>query len=197
MTADDNDRSKVYIALLHHPVYNRNREVVTSAITNLDIHDIARTARTYSLAGYFIVTPDLQQQDLAEKIINHWLEGYGSKYNFARGSALKLVKVLTCLNDVIETVKKEQGVVPDIFGTTASPEESLETKLITIGKARKLFEKGTPSVIIFGTGWGLAENVLSQSDYILPPINGSETYNHLSVRAAAAIIIDRLFGNDL
>lgn len=197
MSATDNDKSKVYIALLHHQVYNRNKEEVTSAITNLDIHDIARIVKTYSLAGYFIVTPDLQQKKLAEKIINHWLEGYGSKYNFARGSALSLVKILPGLNVVIDNIKKEHGVAPKIFGTTAAPSKMLEKKMTTTGKAKELIETNKPAVIIFGTGWGLADSVLSESDYILPPINGRGKYNHLSVRAAAAIIIDRLFGNDL
>ncbi|MEI7817822.1 MAG: RNA methyltransferase, partial [Desulfuromonadales bacterium] len=30
------------IALVHYPVYNKHHEVVTSALTNLDQHDIAR-----------------------------------------------------------------------------------------------------------------------------------------------------------
>ena len=30
---------------------------VATAITNLDVHDIARSSRTYGLGGYFVVTP--------------------------------------------------------------------------------------------------------------------------------------------
>ena len=33
--------SDLFVALIHHPVVNRNGEIVTSAITSLDIHDIA------------------------------------------------------------------------------------------------------------------------------------------------------------
>jgi len=51
-----------------------------------------------------------------------------------------------------------------------------------------------PFLIVFGTGWGLTESILAQSDYVLEPIEGGTDYNHLSVRAAAAIIMDRLLG---
>jgi hypothetical protein len=57
-----------------------------------------------------------------------------------------------------------------------------------------LKDQDTPFLILFGTGWGLAEEVKDCSDYILAPIEG-EGYNHLSVRSAAAIILDRLIGD--
>ncbi|MGC8720905.1 MAG: RNA methyltransferase, partial [Thermodesulforhabdaceae bacterium] len=52
-----------------------------------------------------------------------------------------------------------------------------------------------PVILLFGTAWGLADAVFEQADYILEPIRGKSSYNHLSVRCAAAIIIDRLFGD--
>ncbi len=52
-----------------------------------------------------------------------------------------------------------------------------------------------PVLIILGTGWGLTENIFSQSDYVLEAIEGASDYNHLSVRSAAAIILDRLLGS--
>ncbi len=36
----------LYVALLHHPVLDKNGLVVTTALTTMDIHDIARSART-------------------------------------------------------------------------------------------------------------------------------------------------------
>ncbi|HET8564517.1 MAG TPA: tRNA (guanosine(37)-N1)-methyltransferase TrmD, partial [Candidatus Binatia bacterium] len=70
-------QAPVYIALLHHPVYDKNGHVVTTAVTNMDIHDIARSARTYGLRGFYVVTPVKTLQKLALKIISHWEEGYG------------------------------------------------------------------------------------------------------------------------
>jgi hypothetical protein len=49
-------------------------------------------------------------------------------------------------------------------------------------------------VLVFGTGWGLTEEVLGRADDLLEPILGTGAYNHLSVRSAAAIILDRLRG---
>jgi hypothetical protein len=51
----------------------------------------------------------------------------------------------------------------------------------------------TPFLMLFGTGWGLTREVKDGSDYVLAPIEG-KGYNHLSVRSAVAIILDRLLG---
>ena len=37
---------------------------------------------------------------------------------------------------------------------------------------------------------------MNMSDYILEPIRANSKYNHLSVREAVAIILDRLFGEN-
>ncbi len=51
-------------------------------------------------------------------------------------------------------------------------------------------------LLVFGTGWGLADEVIQGADALLEPVRAREAtgYNHLSVRAACAIILDRLFG---
>ncbi len=49
-------------------------------------------------------------------------------------------------------------------------------------------------MILLGTAWGLAPQVIESSDGILEPISGVGKYNHLSVRSAAAIVLDRLLG---
>ena len=48
---------RLSIALIHHPVLDKNRDIVATAVTNLDIHDIARSARTYGVGRYYVVTP--------------------------------------------------------------------------------------------------------------------------------------------
>lgn len=188
--------SKVYVALLHYPVYNRNKEVVTSAVTNLDIHDIARLARTYDLGGYFIVTPDEEQAELVNKICSHWLEGYGSSYNFDRGSALSLVRIVKELTKAVRIIEKKHGEKPRLLATTAIETEDLKNKLLSFSKAREIIEsENRPQLIILGTGWGLSEELIGKADHVLEPVKGPGNYNHLSVRTAAAIIIDRLLGN--
>ena len=89
--------ARTYVALLHHPVYDRTGAMVTTAVTNLDLHDIARSSRTYGLAGYFVVTPLTSQQELARRIMEHWRTGHGAVYNPRRREALALLEVATDL----------------------------------------------------------------------------------------------------
>jgi hypothetical protein len=63
--------SDLFVALIHHPVVNRNAEIVTSAITSLDIHDIARASRTYDVRSVFIVHPIPEQRKFAASVIDH------------------------------------------------------------------------------------------------------------------------------
>jgi hypothetical protein len=51
-----------------------------------------------------------------------------------------------------------------------------------------------PMLLLLGTGWGLAESLIPSVSRVLAPIEGDSEWNHLSVRSAAAIILDRLFG---
>ncbi|MCB0357623.1 MAG: RNA methyltransferase, partial [Bdellovibrionales bacterium] len=53
-----------------------------------------------------------------------------------------------------------------------------------------------PRLLLFGTGFGLDEQILKQCDVILEPIKGSseDDYRHLSVRSAVSICLDRLLG---
>jgi hypothetical protein len=72
---------------------------------------------------------------------------------------------------------------------------SSHPKNIDFDFLRKLLkDTNTPFFILFGTGWGLTREVKDSSDYILAPIEG-KGYNHLSVRSAVAIILDRLLGD--
>jgi hypothetical protein len=183
----------VAIALLHYPVYDRNRRTVVSAITNLDIHDIARAAKTFGLSRYFLVTPAVEQQLLARQIIGHWQEGYGATYNPKRKAALDLVTVAGSLEDAIRAVEAEHGSPPRLVATGASAEYTIGYEELRT----RLFESERPHLLLFGTGWGLTEEVMARADDILPPVQGPGGYNHLSVRSAVAIIFDRLFGRHL
>jgi len=51
-----------------------------------------------------------------------------------------------------------------------------------------------PLLILLGTGWGLADALIPSVSRVLAPIEGSSDWNHLSVRSAGAIVLDRLFG---
>jgi len=185
------DSGKIYIALLHHPVYNKSGVVVTTAITNLDLHDIARVSRTYSLGGYFVVNPMPAQRELAGRILKHWLTGFGAEYNPNRGEALGLIRVVGELDEVRAEVERIHGVAPKVVVTSAKTSEGS----VGYAEARQAIEGYGPCIIAFGTGWGLTEDFIAGADLLIKPIEGGGEYNHLPVRAAVAIILDRLLSD--
>jgi hypothetical protein len=184
---------KFSIALLHYPVYDKNRQIVTTAVTNLDIHDIARAARTFGADRYYIITPVAEQQKLVQKISNHWQSGWGATYNPKRKMALDIVEVVPSLRAVVEQMTARTGQAPKVVVTGAAGRSvslsDLElSKMIAMGDQHFL--------LLFGTGWGMTEEVFDSADFVLEPIKGSEDYNHLSVRSAVSIYLDRLFGRN-
>ena len=183
--------SKLAIALLHHPVYNKRREVVTTALTNLDLHDIARSARTFGLDRFYIVTPSAEQRALAERITGHWQEGWGAAYNPDRKEALDIVRVCDCLDTAISDLQTgfTARVRTVITSATDRPGSIGFTDL------REMIDgQASPCLLLLGTGWGLTEECFAAADHILRPLAGAGSYNHLSVRSAAAIMLDRLRG---
>lgn len=183
--------TNVSVALLHYPVYDKNRQVVSTAVTNLDIHDIARSARTFGLFRYYLVTPVVGQQELAGKIVRHWRQGWGATYNPKRKAALELIEIASTLDDALADLKERFGRPARLVTTGAR----FHPRSITFSDLRQLVaDREQPYLLLFGTGWGLVEEVFARADLVLEPIRGAGEYNHLSVRSAAAIIMDRLFG---
>jgi tRNA (guanine37-N1)-methyltransferase len=181
----------LWVALVHHPVLNREGRIVTTAITNLDVHDIARAARTFGLRGYFLVTPIETQRALAERIIDHWRHGHGATRVPERGDALSLARTASSLARAIAVIEHEGGVRPRIVATTARPARST----VTFDELAARIAHGESTLLVLGTGWGLADEVFDAVDDVLGPIEGVDGgYNHLSVRCAAAIMMDRLIG---
>lgn len=179
----------VYVVLLHHPVLDKNGQIVTTAVTNMDIHDIARSARTYGVRRFFVVTPVRALRALAAKIIEHWETGFGSTYNATRKDALRVVAIEPELDAALALIERESGERPVVVATSARSESG------SIGFAtlrERLQTDRRPYALLLGTGWGLAPEVLRRADLRLEPLRGAADYNHLSVRAAAAIILDRL-----
>ncbi|RZB29925.1 MAG: hypothetical protein SRB1_02205 [Desulfobacteraceae bacterium Eth-SRB1] len=181
----------LYIALTHYPVVNKNGSTIASAVTNLDLHDISRTAKTYGVRSFYVVTPLLDQKELVEKIVSHWLKGPGSIYNPKRGEALELIRIKNSLDEVIDNIRKNGEGSPKIVVTCARNSH----RSINFGKFREMLKNGKPYLLVFGTAWGLSEDFITGADLILEPVKGNTGYNHLSVRSAAAIILDRLMGN--
>jgi hypothetical protein len=185
--------ARSYVALVHHPVKAKDGSVITTSITNLDVHDIARTARTYALARYFIVTPIEAQRALVEHITGYWKHGEGRERVPQRSEALEMVEPIPSLDAVIEAVKRREEGREPLLVTTAARSSRSATSFAEAREILRITER--PSIFVFGTGYGLVDAIVERADLHLAPIRPGH-YNHLPVRAAAAIILDRLFGDD-
>ena len=191
MTEQEVGKVKVDLALIHYPVVNKNQEIIGSAVTNLDLHDISRAAKTYGVDSFYVVTPYKDQQDLFRELLDHWLKGHGAKYNPKRGEALSLVQICDDLDQLFERVTEKWQARPTVLATCAQEKHSIIWPYKVV---RQRISEGESFLILFGTAWGMAQEVIEAGDGILPPISGEGSYNHLSVRSAAAIVLDRLLG---
>jgi len=182
---------RLYIGLVHYPVSNKNEQRIASAVTTVDLHDLARVARTYAARKFLVITPLADQQDLVDQVRTHWTTGFGASYNPDRKTAMELVAVLPSLDSAVESIRSVEGEDPFVMATDAGRQEQ---NVLSFPEARALLHEDRPLFLLFGTAWGLDQQVLRQSNAVLEPIMGVDGYNHLSVRAAAAIILDRLVG---
>ncbi len=183
----------VYVGLVHHPVRDREGQIVTTAVTNLDVHDLSRSCRTYGLAGYFVITPIAAQRELVAKILEHWREGSGQKRVPERKVALSLCEPIESVEATMRAIEERHGAPPRVIVTAAKLPSGVAPQ--TPAALRSQLRDGRPSLLLFGTGHGLASEVLERADLALASIRPG-TYNHLSVRAACAITLDRLFGDE-
>ncbi|HDR14168.1 MAG TPA: RNA methyltransferase [Desulfobacteraceae bacterium] len=184
---------ELYIGLVHHPVYNKRYETIASAVTIFDLHDIARTAVTYNVKRFLVITPLEDQQQLVGRVLDHWVKGFGAQYNGNRKEALELIDIVPSIKDAMKQLTGENGQRPVIVATDA---RETEFRPISFENLRRLLAKTDPVLILFGTAWGLHRQVLEQADFVLEPVKGPVHYNHLSVRSATAIILDRLIGTN-
>ncbi len=185
--------ANLYIGLVHYPIYNKQYDVVTTAITNYDVHDIARAAITYDVSKYFIIHPVPAQRAMVEKIMAYWKTGFGSTYNPDRKEAFAEVALVNSVREAIDSVTAAEGERPLVVTTDARTYENT----VTYAQMRENLEKGTrPVLVLFGTGYGMTKETMREFDYILEPVYGHGPYNHLSVRSAVSIILDRLRGEE-
>lgn len=115
--------------------------------------------------------------------MDHWLIGYGSGYNPIRKRAFEIVRLVKDIEDI----KRQTGAY--MVGTSA-------TKLqgsLSWTEARRLASE-RDLCLLFGTGWGIAPGMLGGLDAVIEPIEAGTGFNHLSVRSAASIAIDRIVG---
>jgi hypothetical protein len=183
-----------YLGLVHYPIKNKLGDLVTTSVTNLDIHDISRSCRTFGVKKYFLITPLNIQRELVNSILGHWEQDNANAYNPDRQDALSIAMAVESFEDALNEIEKIEGRRPYVVATGANFENSDGD----VSQLTKKAELGNmPCFLLFGTGWGLHPELVRKVDFKLAPIcaNTTDGYNHLSVRSAVAIYLDRFFGN--
>ena len=186
----------IHIALVHHPIVDKQGDVAATSVTNLDIHDISRAGRTYGVDGFWIVHPYDHMHRYVKRVLEHWREGFGGTYNPSRRESLHVTELA---HDLVEIAERLEGMYPDREQVWIATTAKSSSNPLTYKELRRWLANDADDrvyVVLFGTGWGLHNDVLEEMDYTLEPVKGPTDWNHLSVRAAAGIILDRILGID-
>ncbi len=184
----------VFIALLHYPAMDKEGKLIVTSFTTMDLHDIARPARTYEVNTFYIVQPIDGQRAVIKRQLDYWLSEEGKKSNPTRYDVVKMVKLKYTLDEVVEELERERGKKPVLIGTDARTYPNT----VSYSLLRETIQSSRDKdfLILFGTGYGIPPDMMRTFDYILEPIYGAGDWNHLSVRNAVAIILDRLFSRN-
>ena len=184
---------EVFLGLIHYPIRNKQGEIITTTVTNLDLHDIARVGKTYNINKYFVIHPIKSQQALVRRMKKYWTSEYGAKYIPNRSEAFSVLEIVSSLEESLDMIREICGKDPYLVATDANP----FPYSVSYKEMREImFNTDRPIYLIFGTGWGLTEEMVKSCDYILEPVWGRGDFNHLSVRSAASIILDRLLAEE-
>lgn len=178
---------KISVALMHYPMRDKRGDTVATAITNLDLHDISRSCSAYGAETFFVITPVEAQREIAGRVIKHWIDGFGASYNPNRSEAFASTKIKESFLSAVAEIERRHKKRPLIVATTAKP-----SKADITAKELGVIAEDEPILLIFGTGWGFSDDVLEAADYIVEAIEGTGDFNHLSVRSAVAILLDRI-----
>ena len=181
----------LYVALIHYPVTNRKEQTIGSALTTIDLHDIARASVTFGVKGFYVVTPYEDQAVLARQVIEHWTKGVGGTLNPFRKDALKLIRVTQSVEETCESIQSERGRSVVTIATSARQ----TVPAITTGVLKQKLDDAASHLLLFGTAWGLTDELIASCDHVLEPIFGAGQYNHLSVRSAVSIYLDRIINS--
>jgi tRNA (guanine37-N1)-methyltransferase len=189
MSITDKSNIDLSVILLHADMNDKQGKIVTTSLTMIDTHDIARSCKTFGTTNVYFAHPSPALRKLARKLQSHWKDGYGATYNPDRKEALNHMQLVSSLDEAIHQIDTRTGQLPILIATSALPGK-IRTSFNSMHEIIRTENK--PFLLMLGTGWGMSDKLLDRADYFLEPIAGREDYNHLSVRSACAIMLSRL-----
>ena len=102
-----------------------------------------------------------------------------------------MIEIAPSIEATIEKITAEEGRTPRVITTDA---RTFPNTVSYAAVREDINNDAQPVLLLFGTGWGIEKETMAAFDSILEPIYGPSDYNHLPVRSAVAIILDRLLG---
>ncbi len=181
-----------YVALMHTDVCTHPGREGNTSITSIDLHDIARSSATYGVKNFFVVSPLEDQQSIMDSFLQYWHSKEGQEYNQNRYDAILRLIAARSFDEVVQAIEQKEGVKPVVVATSAQHTD--HPGAIDFYSQGTVWAQERPVLLLLGTGHGLTQKRVASCDYLLDPINGLPEYNHLSVRAAAGIMLDRWLG---
>lgn len=176
--------------LCHSPVVLENGKIGCSSLTNLDVHDIGRISRSYGMGPFFVLHPLNDQRQILNTILEHWQ--MREKGHADRKKALDLARPVHDFEEIKDWCDMYYGQAPCWIISSANWPEKV-APVASVKEIREMCEE-RPVIICLGTARGLAVHQLPFNFLRMRPIRFLDE-NHLSVRAAAAIIADRILGD--
>lgn len=180
-------RPTLTVALVHHPVVDRRGDEIASTVDHFDVMDASRLSLTYPVRRLYVVNPVPAQRALVERLVRHGTAA--GERGEARGTFDKTAWAPD-LDAVVAEHEAELGRRPTVVATSARA----SSRDVGSFALRQRLHGGEPMLLLVGKAWGLAPRVLDEADVRLEPIDAGTGYNHLSVRSALAIVLDRLLG---
>ncbi len=177
--------TRLYLAIVHHPVVNRRGEVITATIDHFDVFDASRLSLTYPLRGLYVVNPEPSQEAVARRLIKHGTDPHRTE---ERDGCFDKTHWAPSLEATVAEIEAREGRRPVVVVTSAHA----ATDTTSFAGLRAALADGAPHLLVVGKASGLSADALADADMRLEPIDGGTDYRHLSVRSAMAILVDRL-----
>ncbi|MBT9558330.1 MAG: RNA methyltransferase [Myxococcales bacterium] len=180
---------RVAVALVHHPVRDRNEQEIAASVDWVDFFDAGRVTLVYGVNPLYVVHPVESQKALVERLITHGTKD--DRTSETRGRFDHAV-IVDSLDECLAHAEGVLGGRPLVVATTARRLGGQRP----YAQVRASIDRGEPVLLLFGKASGLSDSVFERSDAVLEPLSGGTGFDHLPVRGAFAIVLDRLLASD-
>ncbi len=177
----------VAVALVHHPVRDRNGDEIAASVDWVDFFDAGRVTLVYGVTPLIVVHPAEAQKALVHRLIAH---GTSEARDADTRGRFDHARVVDTLDEAIACASATFGRPVTVVATTARPGPDR----LTVSALAARIGEGEPVLLLFGKASGLTDAVLASADAVLEPVSGGTGFDHLPVRGAFAIVLDRLLG---